>query len=169
MKKYLFMMVALLVAFTSFALVSCGDDDDDPVQPKVNTYKFILKLTETEKGQIDEFKTIFPDLTLTYKLPGKPAVSVPAGKDIVEASSETTETGSIEIKYTGTLDESKLDETKKYSFVPMFEFYIHQDGYTSQSVTPETKGFSGMLGSIIKEKHSKFEYTFHKSLIKPTE
>lgn len=166
------MMTALLVAFTSFALVACGgdDDSDDPVQPTLNKYKFSLQLSEKEQGQIDDFKAIFPDLSLTYTLPGKSPVTVPVGKDVITAESETSETGRIEIKFTGTLDESKLDENKKYSFYPQFVFFIHQDGYTQISPTPEIYGFGSMPGSNVKAKYpTKFEYVFHKSLTKLSE
>lgn len=170
MKKYLFMMTALLVAFTSFALVACGgDDDNDPAKPETNTYKFSIQLTEKEAGQIDDFLAIYPDLSLTYKLPGKPAVTVPVGKAAISAESETTETGRIELKFTGTLAESKLDEAKKYSFVPVLKYEIHQEGYTQRSLPEEVLGFSGITGANLKERHSKFEFPYNVSLHKPNE
>lgn len=158
MKKYLFMMTALLVAFTSFALVACGgdDDSDDPVQPTVNKYEFTLQLKEGAQGDFDEFKAIYPDLKLTYKLPGKQEVTVPVGKDAIHDAIETTETGTIHIKYTGTLDESKLDEAKKYTFLPVMKYSIHEGHYTSGSA--DVLGFEGLPGNLIKERHSTFEY-----------
>lgn len=166
MKKYLFMMTAILVAFTSFALVACGGDDD-PVQPTLNQYQFSIQLQEKEAGQIDDLLAIYPDLSLTYKLPGKPAVTVKVSKAAIQAESETSESGRIELKFTGTLDESKLDENKKYSFIPLLKYYIHQDGYYNAS--GDILGFQGMLGKTIKEQHSKLEYPYNVSLIKPKE
>lgn len=115
----MFAFAAVLV-LGAFALASCGgDDDDDPVVPTPTpseegySYQFTV---EVNKDTYESMKALYPDLAITYTIPGMDAKTVALTSEPITIKENSSTDGRVTVVFNGKLDTSKVDPAKKYSF-----------------------------------------------------
>lgn len=150
MKKFIsmFAFVAAIV-LGAFTLASCGDDDDTP---ELNKYKFSVEFKDFQT-----IKELYPDLSLTYTLPGKGTKTVVFTTSTINVEETSTEAGDILFTFNGNLDASKVDPAKTYSFQPNVRYSFQVNGKTTTST--DVPGYSTRTGQQLLDSFSKLSLT----------
>lgn len=147
MKKFISMFAfAAMIVLGAFAFASCGGDDDNddptptptPTPTESSSYKFTVEVKNFESA-----KALYPDLAMTYTIPGMEAKTVTLTSTGITVDEKTSKAGKVAIVFKGKLDRSKVDPEKKYSLDFNIVYDIKADTYRKGTDNPHISTITG--------------------------